>query len=188
MEAKDFVLLVLLASGGEIRGKTKLQKTMYFVGLLTDCCESLGYRAHFYGPYSDEVADALTRLKAIQVLEESVEPWGAVDERGFEVRRYDFRLNDQGRKLAQTKAKQNPDIWARIQAGLNTLRGAGDLDYMSLSVAAKTYYMLGQRRGRATEAELAALAPRFGWSVTEQEIRNAAEYLSRLGLVEISPN
>jgi uncharacterized protein YwgA len=188
METKDFVLLALLACDGEIQGKTKLQKTIYFLGLLTERSDILGYHAHFYGPYSDDVTDALTRLKALQVLEEAVEPWGAVDERGFEVRRYDFRLNDQGQKLAEAKANRNPELWRKIKAGIETLRQAGNVDYVSLSVAAKTYYLLGQRRRGATEAELSTLAPRFGWNVTPEQIHHAAQYLNKLGLVEFCSN
>ncbi len=65
MDSKDFVLLAMLAMGGEIQGKTKFQKTVYFLGLMTGCIDDLGYRAHFYGPYSDEVADAIGWLRTI---------------------------------------------------------------------------------------------------------------------------
>jgi uncharacterized protein YwgA len=182
METREFVLLVLQAVGGEIQGKTKLQKTVYFLGILTDHLEGLGYRAHFYGPYSDEVAGAVTLLKAIGVVDQNVVGGRSVDEAGFEVRRYDFRLNAQGQKLAAAKAKQYPEVRKRLEAATQTFNQAGDLDYMLLSVAAKTYFMLGQKKGEATEAELAALAPRFGWNVTPKEIREAAQYLNKLGL------
>ena len=185
MDTRDFLQLALLACDGEIKGKTMLQKMLYFLGLLTDCAGNLGYRAHFYGPYSDEVNHALTYLKTIDVLDESVTPWGAVDQSGFEVRRYDFRLNAQGRKLAELKARQNPEMWTKITAAREKLSQAGKMDYVSLSIAAKTYFMLGEKRGPATESDLVALAPRFGWSVTPAQIRDAATYLSRLGLVEL---
>ena len=72
METREFILLVFRALGGEIRGKTKLQKTIYFLGILSDRLENLGYRAHFYGPYSDEVAEAVAQLKAIDVLDQNI--------------------------------------------------------------------------------------------------------------------
>jgi uncharacterized protein YwgA len=61
MDAKDFVTLTLLIADGEIRGKTKLQKMVYFYGLMTSQLNELGYRAHFYGPYSDDVAGNFVR-------------------------------------------------------------------------------------------------------------------------------
>jgi len=56
MNTYDFVHLALYAMGGEIRGKTKLQKTIYFLGRLSNHIDELGYNPHFYGPYSSEVA------------------------------------------------------------------------------------------------------------------------------------
>ena len=186
METRDFVQLALLANDGEIKGKTALQKKVYFLGLLTDCADKLGYRPHLYGPYSSEVADAITYLKAIDVLEEQVEPCGIVDESGFEVKRHTFRLNDAGRKLAKRRANDDPELWEKVQGAAKTLREAGDLNYVLLSIAAKTYYMLGEKKGHATAGELAKLAPRFGWNVAPQQINEAAEYLRKIGLVEFS--
>ena len=186
MEPHEFLLLVMRAVGGEIQGKTKLQKTVYFLGILTDRVDTLGYRAHFYGPYSSEVAEAVMSLKAIGVLDQNIVGGGTVDDAGFEVKRYDYRLNHQGQTLAAAKAEQYPHVWKQLEAASQTFRRAGEIDYMPLSVAAKTYFMLGQKRGRATETELAALAPRFGWHVTPEEIRDAAQYLQKLGLVEMA--
>jgi uncharacterized protein YwgA len=187
MDAKDFVTLALLVKGGEIRGKTKLQKTVYFLGLMTGQLENLGYRAHFYGPYSDEVADAVTTLKTIGAIDQNVCGWGT-DPSGFEIRRYDFRLNEQGRLFAESKSRQHRDLFEGLQQANQVLDGAGDLDYMEMSVAAKTYFMLGQKKGRASMKELAQLATRFGWSVSPQEAHRAADYLNRLGLVELTSN
>ena len=59
MDARDFVALTLMASGGHIQGKTKLQKLVYFTGALTGMLDGLGYRAHYYGPFSPTVAAGL---------------------------------------------------------------------------------------------------------------------------------
>ena len=188
MEAYDCVQLTLLAMGGEIKGKTKLQKTVYFLGLMTGCLENLGYRAHFYGPYSDDVAEAINRLKTIGAVDQNVRGGGAVDKSGFEVCRYDFSLNDEGRELAKETAGQNPEFYGKLLKASKVFGEVGDLDYMKLSVAAKTYFMLGEKKGRATRAELARLARRFGWEVTPEQIWDAAKYLNQLGLVEFSTN
>jgi uncharacterized protein YwgA len=184
MTTNDFVTLALLAMGGEIQGKTKLQKTMYFLGLLTDHLEHLGYRPHFYGPYSDEVNAAVTWLKTIGAIDQNVSSWGYASS-GFEMRRYDFRLNEQGKRFAQMKAAQNPDLWQRLKEAAARLQEAGDLDYMDLSVAAKTYFLIGQKKGRASIADLTQLAPQFGWSVSPSQMQKAAQYLNNLGLVDL---
>lgn len=184
MNAYDFVHLGFLVVGGEIHGKTKLQKTMYFLGLLTDSLEELGYRAHYYGPYSEEVADAVGRLVALRFVDRNVVGGGAVNELGFEVARYDYRLNDDGRAVAERKAKRDPDFTTRLRDAAGRLRSAGDLDYMKLSVAAKTYFMLEGKK-QATMGELVKQARRFGWQVTEKEVSDAGAYLARLQLVEV---
>src|SRR5262245_47705849 len=115
MNAYDFVHLALLAMGGEIRGKTKLQKTVYFIGLLCKMEEDLGYRPHFYGPYSAEVAGAAQSLRALGFATQSSAGIGSMDSSGFEVARYDLALTDEGKRTAEVKAKQNQEVWQKIE-------------------------------------------------------------------------
>ncbi len=186
MDAYDYVHLALHAVGGEIKGKTKLQKTMYFLGLLSEHSNELGYRPHFYGPYSEEVADAMDRLKTLQFVDQDVRGGGAVNEQGFEVCRYDYRLNDDGKKVAAAKARKHPDEWKALSGAAQRLKQAEDLDYMKLSIAAKTHFLLTQKQGEATEQELANLASKFGWQVSGQEVKEAAAYLQKLKLVTLA--
>lgn len=187
MDAHDFVILGLLAVGGEIKGKTKLQKTMYLLGELTGHLAELRYRPHFYGPYSDNVADAVDRMKALHFVDQDIRGGGAVNEYGFEVCRYDYRLNDDGKAIAGQKKAEYPDLWRELSTAAESLKAAGDSDYMKLSIVAKTYFLLGQKKGEAAPAaQLAQLAPRFGWHVTPDQIKDAAEYLAKLGLVTLS--
>jgi uncharacterized protein len=186
MEAFEFVQLVISALGGEINGKTKLQKSVYFLGLMTGCLDDLGFRPHFYGPYSDDVAEAVNRLKTIGAVDQNVRGGCAVDKAGFEVCRYDYSLNDEGRELAEETARYNRKLTTELRKAVEAFKAVGDLDYMELSIAAKTYFMLGEKKGRATNSELANLARKFGWDVTPKQIRDAANHLSRLGLVEVA--
>ena len=183
MNARDFVQLAMLAMGSPIQGKTKLQKTVYFLGLMTDCLEDLGYRAHFYGPYSDEVADAIGWLQTIGAVEQSSCGAGRVDDSGFEIRRYDFRLNQPGRRFVEATSCRYPDLWKRIESAARILKETGDLDYVKPSIAAKTYFMLRESDGHASEPDLARLASRFGWEVTLDQVKEAVSYLRRLGLL-----
>ncbi len=186
MDIRDFVVLTLLAAGGEVQGKTKLQKLVYFIGVLTDQLDELGYRAHFYGPYSDDVAYAVGQLRSIGVLDQNETEWG-YDQRGFEIKRSDYRLNEPGLKYAEMVKKQHRSEWEKINLAIERYNSSGDLDYMALSIAAKTYFLIGQGKGKSRSmGDLAALAPRFGWSVHLDQIRDAAGYLAKLGLVEVT--
>ena len=183
MDARDFVPMVLLAMNGEIHGKTKLQKTVFFLGLLTENLEDLGYRAHFYGPYSEAVADAVGWLKTIGAVEQSSASVGSIDESGFEIRRFDFRLNPQGRRFAEATAARHSDVEEKLRHAAALMTQTDDLDYVKLSIAAKTYFMLRETGWQAGESDLARLASRFGWEVTLDQVKEPVSYLCRLGLL-----
>lgn len=185
MNTYDFVHLTLMAMGGEIQGRTQLQKTVYFLGVITRRLQGLGYRPHFYGPYSAEVADAIDQLKSLGFVDQNVATAGTCDAAGFEIARYDYKLNSQGKAVAELKKRAHPEEWKQIEKAAALLKRARKVDYVKLSIAAKTYFMLGEKVGNATDAELAELAPKFGWSVTQQQIDEAATYLKSLGLVNV---
>lgn len=177
MNVDDFVQLVMLSYVDGIQGKTKLQKTVYFLGELSGVDLLLGYHAHYFGPFSEDVADAISRMKALGLIDQTIT--------GFENARYDFRLNDDGRKVAELKKAMHDDRWCEICEAKEKLTKAGDLDYKKLSVAAKVHYMLDRREG-ATANELKTAARRFGWNVIEEDVVDAGKFLNRLGLVEIA--
>lgn len=179
--------MTILAMGGEIQGKTKFQKTAYFLGLMTGCLDDLGYRAHFYGPFSDEVADAIDRLSTIGAVDLTFSSGGTTDRLGSEIRRYDYRLNDRGRRFAEATASRHPEFWEKLRQAAHQLKRAGDLDYVKMSIAAKTDFMLKEMGGRPGEKDLACLAARFGWEVTPEQVGEAVAYLERLGLRQITP-
>lgn len=186
MNTYDFVHLALAAMDGEIRGRTKLQKTVYFLGVITESLEELGYRAHFYGPYSDEVADAIDQLKTLGFVDQNVASAGGFDYSGFEVARYDYSLTDQGRAVAEKKKLQHSQEWKKIEKAAAVLKRAKTEDYVKLSIAAKTYFMLGEKKGNSSMEELAHLAKKFGWSVTKEQVEDAAKYLKSLDLVNLT--
>lgn len=185
MKAYDFVHLELHAMGGAIHGRTKLQKTVYFLGVMTDHLEELGYGAHYYGPHSAQVAQAADRLVSLGFVDLSVSAAGGIDSRGFEVARYDYELNDEGRQVAEQKGKRFADAWEKIQRAATKIKETGEQSYVSLSIAAKIHFMLGENQGEATLKELCEYAEKFGWAVSQDEARDAAEFLQSLDLVRL---
>jgi uncharacterized protein YwgA len=186
MDARTFAQLGLLALGGSVHGKTKYQKSIYFLGLMTGCVEALGYRAHYYGPYSEDVAEAMDWLRIIGAVDQSSSGVGTVDSSGFEIRRYDYRLNPRGRSFVENSAARHQDLWQKVQKAAESLGKAGDMDYASLSIAAKTYFLLDQKQGPATREELRRFASRFGWEVSPSQLEEAGAFLEKLGLIEVA--
>ncbi len=184
MNVYDFVQLTFLALHGKIQGKTKLQKTVYFLGIMTGELDNLGYGPHFYGPHSAEVADAVGQLHALGFLDRNTVQTGKQSSFGFEATRYDFSLTEAGQRVAEKKRDSHAAFWGELQNAAKMLVQAGDIDYMKMSIAAKAYFMLGEKQGQAAPDELAALAPKFGWTVTEEQVAAAVNYLKKLGLVK----
>jgi len=54
MLARGVLILAYKAFDGEMRGKTLLRKRIYFIKVILAI--DLGYEAHYYGPYSEQVA------------------------------------------------------------------------------------------------------------------------------------
>ena len=115
-------------------------------------------------------------LRIIGAVDQSSSGVGTVDPSGFEIRRYDYRLNPKGRVFAQNTAGRHQDLWEKVQKAADSLSKAGDMDYASLSIAAKTYFLLDQKRGPASREELRRLAARFGWDVSPEQIEAAAGF------------
>jgi len=148
-EIRDLVVLAYGAFGGAISGKTNLQKKVYFLGVGLGKESELGYRAHYYGPYSPAVAEANSELKSMGYLSECSTTWGS-DHRGFEIARYDYDLTDEGLRLLIRKKKEHSDMWRKIERLSDMMKSAGDLNYWELSIAAKAYFILRKHGGQAS--------------------------------------
>ena len=184
MTAYDFVLLTLEAFGREIQGKTLLQKRCYFVGLLSGQLDEMKFQAHYYGPYSAEIDGALGQLRALGFVSESRSGFGVVGGRGFEVSRYDYRLTEDGQKIAALRKTHRPADWDAVSQAVQRIKDAGDPEYLELSIAAKTYFLLASKGGPANERELIELAQHFGWQIGEPQMRTAWDFLCKLGVAK----
>lgn len=181
MQVRDLLLLTYDALGGEIRGKTNVQKKLYFLGVMLG--RDLGYAPHYYGPYSPLVADANANLKSMGYLEECIASAGTCNDLGFEIARHDFRMTAEGRLAAEEKRTEFPKLYGGVQQAVRALQAGGELSYMELSIAAKSYYVLTRHGGRATLEDIRTTADKLGWSVSGTDIEKAVTFLERLGLV-----
>ncbi|MGC2697901.1 MAG: hypothetical protein WA738_19105 [Candidatus Angelobacter sp.] len=180
MNTSQFVLSLIHASG-EVRGRTLLQKRGYFVSLLTELASELGYQAHYYGPYSAVLDGTLTQMKNLGFVEEGTTGFGIVSG-GFEMRRYDYSLTDDGERVLQPFLGTTE--YSVVADAVRKIRDAGDPDYMELSIAAKAYFILREQNRRMTSAEMLKEAEKFNWNIPEQSLGRAATFLSRLGLTK----
>jgi uncharacterized protein YwgA len=116
---RDVLLLAYKAFDGTMVGKTLLQKRVYFLSVVLDM--GLGYDAHYYGPYSEDISNANSELKSLGYVSESSSRFG-VDQKGFEMARYDYKLTDDGERLAEKRAQQFQSLWQRIESAAKVLK------------------------------------------------------------------
>ena len=180
MKPTDFLLCLLDASGGRIQGRTLLQKRAFFVTELIGNDFGLRFDAHYYGPYSATVEGTTTQLKNLGFLQESSTGFGTVKD-GFEVRRYNYSLTDDGEQLLG-RLRNLPE-YNTIKNATRRVIDAGDPNYVELSIAAKAYFLLKNKEGgKMTMSELVQQAEKYNWNISPDSVDKAVRFLSAVGL------
>lgn len=162
-----------------IKSRTLLQKRLYFLSVLTG--ENFGYRPHYYGPYSQLVADNVGALCEAGFLGETVER-NSESIGGFgEVKRYSYSETEDTRALVE-------DRWDQIEPYVNIVEMINSdriTDHVTLlSFAAKVHFIVSGQ-GRATGQQIIEIAKRLGWKISEEQISRVAGYLEKLELVAV---
>ena len=179
MTAFEFVLLLFGAvPENRIEGRTKLQKVAYFLGLQTGAAQLLGYRPYFYGPYSAEVAEATSTLIALGFVTETCQA-GAVDENGFERKKYHYELTAEGRQAVAIMANgQGAALNDKIKRAIQELNAIVTEDYVNLSYAAKVFWLT---KGQETDSlEIQNRAKTTGWQLDQAQIDEATGFLKTI--------
>ncbi|CFX11685.1 Uncharacterized [Syntrophomonas zehnderi OL-4] len=181
MKASEVFLLMLGEAGGTMRGKTLIQKKAYFLNVLLDL--GLPYNPHYYGPYSPELDNSIGKCKALGLVEQNTVGFGVDGETGFEKKRFDYKLTADGEEVLRDLEKRKPEEYREIKDCLKKLSLAGDEDYVSLSIAAKTYHILKESDTDIRSDEVANEAKQLGWEISQSSIDKAVGFLSKMGMI-----
>jgi uncharacterized protein YwgA len=184
IDTKHIILWALDELGDRPNGRTYLQKLCFFVGKALD--QDLGFRAHYYGPYSDRVSGDISFLVANGYIYESRKGSGMADGQGWEVARFDYRLTDRGREAVVWLDRAHPEESRAARAAVKRVLAAGDLSYVGLSLAAKTYWILTDQGRPMTFDSIAEKAQQFRWTVSKDDVKQAADFLQRLELASVA--
>lgn len=184
----DLLLLIYAAFSGKISGRTKLQKTIYFIGCILGMnglydFNKLGYDAHYFGPYSGEMDNLNAQLESLGFIHESRCHTGKVDSKGFEICRFDYDLTEDGELLSGEAIKNFPEHWKIITEAATKIQQS-ELTYVELSIAAKSYFLLGKKGGTATIEDIVDAAPQFGWKIDPSAVEKVGDFLDDIDLIE----
>ncbi len=178
MDVYDTIYLTLAANGNTIRGRTTIHKLIYFELQKIPELDIEPHIAYFYGPFNIQVAQGLETLVHL----------GALDERrSRKDSSYEYTILDERTPTYKRLIKDNKEIYEKIKDIVQTCSDYCNLNVNSLSFAAKVHYMLSkqERKKGMTEKEASDMASKFGWDITEKDVKSGAELLRELNLVKI---
>lgn len=175
------MLLIAHAAGDEVAGRTVMQKLAYFSGLGLNA--SLGHRAHFYGPYSSKVEDAVGNAVVAGEMRETAEriaDWHG----GPDFQRYTYQLTSEGKERVDRLIESNSGEWDRIRDSVHAVKNVlPTLDQKTLSSAAKTFLIISESPEGVALKDIPALAKKLGWDLEPQQVSNTVELLKQLDLI-----
>ena len=193
MNSKQLILLALHSFDNQIRGKTLLQKRMYFLDILLkeklrDSAQlpDLDFIPYYYGPYSPVVNEDLIYMKLGNYISESSVEFDFVNDSGFQAKRTDFILTDNGRARAIELERENPDLSTLIKNICDTISNIDNNSYEQLAIDAKTHFILTMENRPLTKENIKEIAKnRCKWVIdNDVQIEKAVEHLKTLELVE----
>lgn len=188
MKRRDILLTIIaLCSTRPEFGRTGLQKVAYFIGVLREA--GFRHQAHYYGPFSDVVEGDVEALALTGLIEERVQNLPFVGTGGYQARRYEYLLTEEGAKRVEELRSAHPLEFATIERFVQQLvEVAGGLDQNLLSAAAKTFFIANREKRDLSINEIRALAKDLGWNVGSKQIQRVARVLQQLNLVEVASN
>ena len=170
MSVRHAVLATIHAQDGVVKGRTLLQKKLYFLGDLSD--EDYGFSPHYYGPYSELVAqqvEALAKMSAGFIDEGVVGLAGTGGPFGERVR-YDLGLSTAGKKVL----RKRKDILSPYQDHLDRINGHSIANNVKLMSAAAKAHFIVTEHGPATVKDIQQRALGLGWRVSRDQIQKSS--------------
>jgi len=130
----DLSLLIstIYLSKGEIRGRKRLQKTVCVLKHAYKIPFDFSFRPYFYGPYSEQLADAMNVLEAVGLVVEVEDPLlsGIIQ--------YDYFLTEKGKKVGEdivSKLVHNKSLLSNLKSAVGEI---SKLETSELVVIAKS--------------------------------------------------
>ncbi len=180
---KELILTVTHANGGSIEGRTVLQKVCYFAGERLDL--DLGFRPHYYGPFSSRIEDATDILVSQTLLRETIERIPTFrPATGFEPRKYTYQLTEQGRRSIRHQRLQSRKSYKEIKELLESIEKLSALNPSILSAAAKIQFIVSSEDKPLGNEEIKERAQDIGWELADGDIEKIGDLLVSLNFIE----
>ena len=187
MDARTFAQLGLLALGGSVHGKTKYQKSIYFLGLMTGCRRRLSVIG-----LTTTVPIRRTSPKR-WIGSGSSGPWTSHPRVSARSIRQALRSGVTTTDLTQGTLLRREHGAVRIMIFAEGAEGRGfprESRRHGLRLAFDRGQDLFPPRSEARTRDsrgASNFATRFGWEVSPPQLEQAGTFLEKLGLIEVAP-
>ena len=181
MPPRMLLLLMLDVWDESMRGRTVVQKCAYFLSQVTG--EELGFRPHFYGPFSPVVERCISDLCGLGFVEERVTRVSGDFGGGRARLRYDYDVTSDGESVAKSLYGDSSEVDVARDAVRRIKSAGGHLRAAPLSVAAKTHFILLAEGSSMTTQGVVKHAAKLNWDIRECDVSAAVEFLADLDLV-----
>ena len=124
-----FLLLLLLHLQKQIKGRTRLQKTVCVLKHKFGVDFSFNFKSYYFGPYSKSLSDALSLLHGTNLVRETPETLGPG------IVRYNYQLTEKGEEIARaivSKTNKSKSL-AKFENDLNEIQQFSTPGLISLS-------------------------------------------------------
>jgi uncharacterized protein YwgA len=118
----DNILLVLgsmLFYGKPIEGRTRLQKIVFLLKTKYGLPFDFDFKPYYYGPYSEELSDVISLLRALGFAEEKI------DSLGLDKIRYDYFLTEKGKRyfeqFSRSREKNMEEVVEKLRRNISEL-------------------------------------------------------------------
>jgi len=175
MDAEDIVLGIVKAAGGEVTGRTYLQKVAYFASEIMGI--SMGFGPHYYGPYSSAITSETDTQVAMGRLAEFTDSFG-----GGQVR-YRYLLKEEGKDYLKAIEGWDQKGFKELSEIVEKIL-ATHANYDQLACAAKLHYLLQKAGGKISRITAKEEARRLGWEISDEDFGAAVCLLQQLDLVQ----
>jgi len=183
---RDVVLAIAAyGKGHEIKGRTLLQKLVYFLNELLKL--EIRYSPAYYGPYSEDVAKATNSLVALGFLKETETLYPIVSDSVFPVCKYTYKMTEEGKIVFELMETDDKEYFLDMKSAIEKIYSYGDIDYVDLSIAAKMAHILkSSAPNPMRQSEIIEAAKELKWKLSDAAIEKAAHFLLSLDVIRES--
>jgi hypothetical protein len=180
----ELVLHLVDLNGGTFRGKTNIHKNIYLLKqMMPEVRFPLEFQPYFYGPFSQDVSEALDLLENSGLLKVKQIDFGVKD--SFEVRKYVYELTPSGSKAAEAVEGNHKEFAGLFKKGFGTLKSTGYHENTKvLATAAKVKLILSREKRPLNSNSIRSKAKELGWEIVERDLDASLKVLLDTGLAK----